>query len=199
MEKLYVVIRHGAVLDRIQEIMAAETIIGRDADCGLRLPDICVSRKHARVFVQDDNVFIRDMHSRNGTHLIGSPIRNDALIVDGTEVQIGPFGLKFCFSIGASLRESVGASESTHTDIRNTDTAGRLGKALEKLTPTQFRVYELFLQGLIEKEVAARLGVTINTIHDHAKAIYKKLSVSTRGELFLLRDADASRRTSPGL
>ena len=62
----------------------------------------------------------------------------------------------------------------------------------------QTRVFDLLAQGLTEKEVAAELHVTGNTVHGHAKAIYKVLSVSTRGELVAYWAHHPEQRTHHG-
>ena len=41
---------------------------------------------------------------------------------------------------------------------------------------------ELLREGLTEREVAAELVVSFNTVHSHVKAIYRKLGVSSRAE-----------------
>ncbi len=52
------------------------------------------------------------------------------------------------------------------------------------LAPREERTLELLLEGLSEKEAAAKLGVTANTLHGYAKDLYRKLDVSSRYELF---------------
>ena len=43
------------------------------------------------------------------------------------------------------------------------------------------RVLDLLLSGRSEKKVAAKLALSPHTVHNHAKEIYEKLGVSTRG------------------
>lgn len=62
---------------------------------------------------------------------------------------------------------------------RATTTVG----SMALLTASQQRVYVLLLEGVIERNIADRLGISIHTVHNHAKEIYRRLSVSTRGEL----------------
>ena len=51
------------------------------------------------------------------------------------------------------------------------------------LTPTERRVAELVAQGLLYKEVAARLVISRRTVETHVSHIFAKLSVGTRLEL----------------
>ncbi|MFH1468856.1 MAG: FHA domain-containing protein, partial [Pseudomonadota bacterium] len=68
--------------------------IGRAEDNGLVLPDIAVSRRHARLSVAGGGVSIEDVGSGNGTYFQGKPIRKREL-QDGDEVLIDPFTLVF--------------------------------------------------------------------------------------------------------
>lgn len=50
------------------------------------------------------------------------------------------------------------------------------------LTPREVAVLELLAKGLSFKEVASAEGISHHTVADHVKAIYRKLSVNSRGE-----------------
>ena len=54
------------------------------------------------------------------------------------------------------------------------------------LTPTQGRVVGLAAQGLTNKEIGARLGVSPETIHKHMIAVFQKTGASTRTGLVAL-------------
>lgn len=49
----------------------------------------------------------------------------------------------------------------------------------------ELKVAELYCHGLIDKEVAERLGKPIWTIRTHKKHIYRKLGISSQQELIL--------------
>jgi DNA-binding NarL/FixJ family response regulator len=51
-----------------------------------------------------------------------------------------------------------------------------------KLTPREEEVLTLLSKGFVSKEIAAKLGVTYETVRDHLKRIYEKLHVHSRGE-----------------
>jgi DNA-binding CsgD family transcriptional regulator len=50
------------------------------------------------------------------------------------------------------------------------------------LTPREIGVLEQLAKGLSFKEVASAEGISYHTVTDHVKAIYRKLSVNSRGE-----------------
>ena len=53
------------------------------------------------------------------------------------------------------------------------------------LTPRGQAVLDLLLEGASEKQVAARLRISANTVHGHVKAIYREFGVSSRPELLV--------------
>lgn len=55
-------------------------------------------------------------------------------------------------------------------------------RATATLTPREIELLESLAKGLTLKEVAAVHGISPHTVGDHVKAIYKKLSVHSRGE-----------------
>ena len=58
----------------------------------------------------------------------------------------------------------------------------RLSAKLEDLTPQQNKVLHLVAEGLLNKEIADRLGVTEATVKQHNVRIYRKLAVNNRAE-----------------
>jgi predicted Ser/Thr protein kinase len=55
------------------------TLLGRGADCAIRLVSSGVSKQHCRVVVQGDAVWVEDLGSSNGTHVNGRPVDSGAL------------------------------------------------------------------------------------------------------------------------
>ena len=54
------------------------------------------------------------------------------------------------------------------------------------LTPRQFDAAALVVQGLSDKEIASKLGITEDTAKDHVQSAYKRLKVSGRAALIAL-------------
>jgi DNA-binding NarL/FixJ family response regulator len=54
--------------------------------------------------------------------------------------------------------------------------------ASEKLTPRENEILTLLANGLLNKEIAQRLGIKFDTVGTHLKSIYRKLHVHSRTE-----------------
>src|SRR5215470_12512982 len=81
-------------MQRTYELTSPVTLLGRGTDCDLRLVDPGVSRHHAELRVEDDEVVLVDLGSTNGTFVNGEPVRRVAL-TDGTRVTLGRTTLVF--------------------------------------------------------------------------------------------------------
>ena len=71
-----------------------ESQIGRDLVCDVVLEDPLSSRVHAIVFQQDNEWWVRDADSRNGTYLNGNKI-DEARLLDGCTIRIGTAEFEF--------------------------------------------------------------------------------------------------------
>jgi putative nucleotidyltransferase with HDIG domain len=49
------------------------------------------------------------------------------------------------------------------------------------ITERELEVLRLLARGLVDKEIAARLGISHRTVHHHNQALFQKLGVTTRG------------------
>lgn len=99
MQEVELVVKQPGEPERRVVLGSGVTHIGRAEDNDLVLPDIGVSRRHARILVETDRVLIEDMGSGNGTFARGDRI--DRLEVgDGEEVVIDPFVLHFHLRAG---------------------------------------------------------------------------------------------------
>jgi signal transduction histidine kinase len=76
------------------DITGREFTIGREASCDLVLDDRTVSRKHARVLVTEEGVYIEDLESRNGTYVSGRRVGKHKLS-PGETASVGGFRISF--------------------------------------------------------------------------------------------------------
>lgn len=74
--------------ERVYEGVCPLTI-GRDRSAELVLADPEVSRRHARLETQGTTVFLRDLHSSNGTYLNGRRIDSAIETREGDTIDVG--------------------------------------------------------------------------------------------------------------
>ncbi|QYK00156.1 response regulator transcription factor [Shewanella psychrotolerans] len=60
------------------------------------------------------------------------------------------------------------------------DATDQMATKLADLTPQQYKVLQMFAEGLLNKQIAYELGVSEATIKAHATAIFRKLGVRNR-------------------
>ncbi len=82
------------VSGNLVELTQVQTTIGRDASCGLCIPDASVSRKHALVEKTDNGYQVTDLNSTNGT-CVNEDRVNSVELSPGDRVQFGGFIFKF--------------------------------------------------------------------------------------------------------
>jgi hypothetical protein len=71
------------------------TLIGRGEDCHVTLFDSSVSRRHARIIVDDRCAIIDDLKSRNGCRVNGKRIDGPTELCEGDRIRIGTQELVF--------------------------------------------------------------------------------------------------------
>jgi pSer/pThr/pTyr-binding forkhead associated (FHA) protein len=75
-----------------------EIILGRELACDLQLDDQTVSLRHARLSYRQNQWWLEDMASTNGTYLNGEVVTAPVVITQGDEIRLGQVGVKI--SIG---------------------------------------------------------------------------------------------------
>ncbi len=126
-----------------------EVVIGRDENGGLVLTDASVSRRHARVVVQDDGaVMVQDLGSTNGTAVNGQPVER-SLVRPGDHLEIGAVSLRL---------DHLSLEEVAHLE----NVLARLEHGnRDPLTGLHTRAYlEDELPGLMERSLRADLDLT---------------------------------------
>ena len=93
--------------EREIELAAAETVLGRDRGLGVRIDDTTVSRRHARIVIDEKGATIEDLGSKNGTFVSGRAAEGPVPLRDGDEIQVGSVFLTFL--AGRDARSTVTA------------------------------------------------------------------------------------------
>ena len=72
-----------------------ENLLGRDEDSIVWIDDALVSRRHARIVIDETGAVLEDLGSRNGTYLRGKRIEAPRKLADEDQVTIGPASMIF--------------------------------------------------------------------------------------------------------
>jgi DNA-binding NarL/FixJ family response regulator len=89
-------------------------------------------------------------------------------------------------TIARVLAGEVVAPENIRRARRGADLASLdVSEAVSSLTPQQFRVASMLVEGLLNKQIAYELDVTEATIKAHMTEIFKKLGVHSRTQAVL--------------
>lgn len=86
----------GTLLDEI-DLTDERTTIGRKPHNDIQIEDVVVSGEHAVITTEDDETFIEDLKSTNGTYVNGKAIKKHAL-EDGDVIEIGKHVLEYALT-----------------------------------------------------------------------------------------------------
>lgn len=81
------------------------SLIGRANECEVLLSDKCVSRRHARITLDDEGYFLEDLGSQGGVYLNKLKIQREPLH-DGDLITIPPFLLQFVIDVEAEAKSA---------------------------------------------------------------------------------------------
>src|SRR5260370_16256036 len=111
-------IERGAEDKPLREIPGSqrEFLIGRGADCELRLAVADVSRHHCLIRITNDEATIEDRGSANGTLLNGQKVRSATALHSGDLLQVGES--KFVVDLGDLGWSNLGASDPAAATVR---------------------------------------------------------------------------------
>lgn len=89
-------------------IVGDEFLIGRGADCDLRLRDLNISRHHCLIRIRPDEITLSDLGSSNGTYVNGTRVVSQVALKSGDEITVADFHYYLDLGEGdAKLPENV--------------------------------------------------------------------------------------------
>ncbi len=153
-------------------------LIGRSEGCDIRLQHWSVSRQHALIVNDDGRLLLRDLGSQNGTFVDGKPVQS-ATIEAGSSLRIGDVMLDIV-DHRCNQGGSPGDDATPRAPVRD---AADACLRTAGFGPARTQVLSLLLDGLAEKQIAAKLAMRERTVHWHTEEIYDALGVHSRGEL----------------
>src|SRR5450432_2983613 len=109
-----------------------QILVGRSSDLDMVLVEDMVSRKHARIAMQGDQIWIEDLGSTNGTFVNGEKIKR-ARLKEGDRVLIGTSILKLI--AGDAPRDSMDAKRELENvaSQRRTSQARTMSGSIEEV------------------------------------------------------------------
>jgi len=156
-------------------------VCGRSPECDFVLFHRSVSRRHAEIEVTGTRIEVRDLDSRNGTFLNGNRI-DSATLTLGHILGLGRISLLLTSEPPALNEIEPELETASGRDLVLPEPAD---PRLPTLSAAERRVVDLVLEGLAEKQIARRLGISPHTVHNHLREIYRILEVHTRSELLV--------------
>jgi hypothetical protein len=164
------------------ELERGSLLIGRLPECDICLNDDLVSRMHARISVQDDAVFIEDLHSTNGIYINRARVQQQIKACEGDRLLIGSTELSI-FQAQQKPRESRSVprlSRAPYSEVARMpppvrDSAESRPTAPPPPAPTTTRSNALQLIGGLADRLAAdgSLQEAAEVLSEHLKGIQR--------------------------
>ncbi|WP_349962578.1 response regulator transcription factor [Rhizobium sp. ZPR3] len=138
----------------------------------------------ATVFADEGNVVAAIFAGATGYLLKESAPQQWSAAIDDLRAGHSPIDPKIARHIlGAVQKRGAATPRDPKSDIRlSHSSTGTTGSQDPRLSPREMEVLQLVAKGFTLVEVARFLNLSPHTTRSHAKAIYRKLEVSTRGE-----------------
>jgi pSer/pThr/pTyr-binding forkhead associated (FHA) protein len=71
-----------------------EILIGRDPACNFTITDTAISARHARLYFRQNQWWLEDLGSTNGTFLNLETVEAPVILVDGDQIKIGTHNIQ---------------------------------------------------------------------------------------------------------
>ncbi|EKD26383.1 MAG: hypothetical protein ACD_79C01234G0009 [uncultured bacterium] len=113
-------------------IITSSAFMGRDDSCEIVLSDKNISRKHAKIEITNDGIFIEDLQSSNGTKVNGKKIEAKITLTNGDIISIKPFEFKL-----EIFRPVVAHAPTSIQNVEISDKVIELKKYVHELLPTE--------------------------------------------------------------
>jgi diguanylate cyclase (GGDEF)-like protein len=102
----YLIVIGGRHIGKQYKLVGPEVVIGRSPECQIQIEDDGVSRRHARVFLENGAYLVSDHGSTNGTFANNQRVMETHALKDGDKIQIGSNTI-LKFTVQDSLEEQA--------------------------------------------------------------------------------------------
>jgi len=165
------------------DVAGPACVVGRDTECQLVLEDGLVSRRHARLYPGDDGLIVADLGSRNGVFVNQRRIEGPTLLTHGDVIGVGRQTFEVIdLELVPRRRDATLPMPFARSDSDGPD-AVTVTPRLAVLSPREREVFELIVLGYTQREIGAKLHVSVKTVETHRAHIADKLGCRTRAEL----------------
>lgn len=106
-------------------------------------------------------------------------------LFDKLKQRLAPEKPKVAHSGSASSHDADACGEISHSEWTTGSTVSEKKERIARLTPREYDLYLLLLEGFTLKESAKRLLIKYSTANTHMSGIYRKLGVKSRAELII--------------
>jgi hypothetical protein len=149
-EQAFLFVEEGELTGTKVALDKPSVIIGRASSketCDVALPERQISRRHAEIFWDQGRFFLRDLGSKNGTYLNGSPVEGAQPLQDNDEIQ-------FALCVRARF---IGSDATLPLEAFRIPSELRLDREAHRvwigsqeitppLSPAQYRLLELLIE-----------------------------------------------------
>jgi pSer/pThr/pTyr-binding forkhead associated (FHA) protein len=145
--------------------------IGRGKDCDIVLDDEFASRQHASIELRDNQFFVVDSGSTNGTYVSGRVIRGEHRLRTGDEVQIGETRLSY-------REESTGQTATRVLPVSGVD-------QLRSPVKVDAQTWEVWVDGKkLEQKLSVLEFKLISCLYNHLNTVCPrdKIGIELWGE-----------------
>src|SRR5262249_20716599 len=97
-----VVMTPGKLEGKAIPITRLPFVIGRDPQCQLRPASPVVSKRHCALLSRDEQAFVHDLNSTNGTFLNDHPVKGEVALHQGDVLKVAP--IPFAVTLEATRR-----------------------------------------------------------------------------------------------
>lgn len=162
-------IRTGALTGTVLRLEDEHATLGRRSDNTYAIDDPRVSRVHASIRRQGGSFIITHLGGAASTKVNGEVLTGSAVLRHGDVTRLGPIELVF-----EDPADMTAPEDPTMVfDVARIPTG-------PNLSPRQQQVLEGMADGMTNKEIGERLGITERTVKAYAQELYDKLGVAKR-------------------
>jgi len=111
--RLNLLVTQGTSKGKAITINKPEFAIGRDPSCNLRPASQAVSKRHCILRMRDDQAFIEDLKSTNGTFLNEQQIQGERELRHGDRLKIGPLDFVVQLETAAQVEKPTQVDKET--------------------------------------------------------------------------------------